>query len=64
MERKSDTGLSVLVVGAGIAGLAFSIEAHRQGHEVKILEKRENPGDYGKPSNAPTMLKVLLKFMV
>uniref|UniRef100_L2FUI0 FAD binding domain protein n=1 Tax=Colletotrichum fructicola (strain Nara gc5) TaxID=1213859 RepID=L2FUI0_COLFN len=47
MERLPDSGLSVLVVGAGIAGLAFSIEAHRQGHTVKVLEKRANPGDYG-----------------
>lgn len=48
MERLPDSGISVLVVGAGIAGLAFSIEAYRQGHNVKILEKRAAPGDYGK----------------
>ncbi|KAJ0115630.1 FAD-dependent monooxygenase fsr3 [Diaporthe amygdali] len=47
MERLPDSGLSVLVVGAGIAGLAFSIEAYRQGHTVKVLEKRAAPGDYG-----------------
>lgn len=48
MERLPDSGISVLVVGAGIAGLAFSIEAYRQGHTVKILEKRAERGDYGK----------------
>lgn len=47
MERLSDSGISILVVGAGIAGLAFAIESHRQGHSVKVLEKRINPGDYG-----------------
>lgn len=48
METPSDKNLSILVVGAGIAGLAFSIEAHRRGHQVKVLEKREEPGDFGK----------------
>lgn len=48
MERLPDSGISVLVVGAGIAGLAFSIEACRQGHTVRVLEKRAAPGDYGK----------------
>ncbi|KAK1623871.1 hypothetical protein BDP81DRAFT_465163 [Colletotrichum phormii] len=39
MERLSDSGISILVVGAGIAGLAFAIEAHRQRHSVKVLER-------------------------
>lgn len=40
MERENDTGISILVVGGGIAGLAFAIEAHRKGHTVQIIERR------------------------
>ncbi|KAF5232510.1 hypothetical protein FAUST_8698 [Fusarium austroamericanum] len=40
MERAEDTGISILVVGGGIAGLSFAIEAHRKGHNVQIVERR------------------------
>lgn len=40
MERGEDTGISVLVVGGGIAGLTFAIEAHRKGHKVQVIERR------------------------
>ncbi|RGP78644.1 FAD nad p-binding domain-containing [Fusarium longipes] len=40
MERENDTGISILVVGGGIAGLSFAIEAHRKGHNVRIIERR------------------------
>jgi 2-polyprenyl-6-methoxyphenol hydroxylase-like FAD-dependent oxidoreductase len=40
MERNTDTGISVLVVGGGIAGLTFAIEAHRKGHTVQVIERR------------------------
>jgi 2-polyprenyl-6-methoxyphenol hydroxylase-like FAD-dependent oxidoreductase len=53
MELQIDHQLSVLVVGAGIAGLALSIEADRQGHQVRILEKRQEPGDYGESLTSP-----------
>ncbi|KAI0197492.1 putative monooxygenase [Astrocystis sublimbata] len=33
------TGIRVLVVGAGFAGLAAAIECHRKGHSVTLLEK-------------------------
>lgn len=40
MERNTDTGISVLVVGGGIAGLTFAIEAHRKGLTVQVIERR------------------------
>ncbi|KAG2418549.1 hypothetical protein HFD88_001650 [Aspergillus terreus] len=40
MERGEDTGISILVVGGGIAGLTFAIEAHRKGHNVQVIEQR------------------------
>lgn len=39
MERYPSSGLDVLVVGGGLGGLTFAIEAHRKGHCVRILEK-------------------------
>ncbi|KAG1841225.1 monooxygenase [Suillus subalutaceus] len=35
----SDTGIDVIVVGAGFGGLACAIECKRKGHRVMILEK-------------------------
>ncbi|QQK46638.1 TqaE [Penicillium digitatum] len=34
------TGITVIIVGLGIAGLTAAIECHRQGHEVIGLEKK------------------------
>ncbi|KAF3770023.1 FAD/NAD(P)-binding domain-containing protein [Cryphonectria parasitica EP155] len=34
----SDTGIKVIVVGAGFGGLSAAIECHRQGHKVEIYE--------------------------
>ncbi|KAF3047955.1 hypothetical protein E8E11_009306 [Didymella keratinophila] len=45
MEREIATGNSVLVVGAGIGGLTFAIEAYRKGHDVRIIE-RSPEGQY------------------
>lgn len=48
IERKPSSGLSILVVGGGIAGLGFAIEAYRKGHEVRIIDRRPNFDDYGR----------------
>jgi len=37
--RLPPSGISVLVVGAGFAGLSAAIEADRKGHDVTLLEK-------------------------
>lgn len=36
---KSNTGIKVIVVGAGFGGLTTAIECHRQGHDVVVYEK-------------------------
>lgn len=48
MERQPDTGISILVVGGGIAGLTFAIEAHRKGHTVQVIERRPEGETSGK----------------
>ena len=35
----NSTGIKVIIVGAGFAGLACAIECKRKGHEVLLLEK-------------------------
>ncbi|KAH6613955.1 hypothetical protein C7974DRAFT_344738 [Boeremia exigua] len=45
LTRQPATGISVLVVGAGIGGLTFAIEAHRKGHDVRVIE-RSPEGQY------------------
>jgi monoamine oxidase len=34
-----DSGISVLIVGTGLAGLTCAIECIRKGHKVQVLEK-------------------------
>lgn len=48
MQHKPPTGISVLIVGSGLGGLTFAIEAYRQGHDVQIIEKRPKIEDFGK----------------
>jgi hypothetical protein len=38
-ERWEQSGISILIVGAGVAGLMAALECWRQGHEVRIIEK-------------------------
>ncbi|EPE10443.1 salicylate hydroxylase [Ophiostoma piceae UAMH 11346] len=45
---KPKTGIRVIIVGTGFAGLTAAIECHRQGHTVTVLEKfpvRKQLGD-------------------
>ncbi|CAI6334763.1 unnamed protein product [Periconia digitata] len=37
--RRPSTGISVIIVGAGFAGLSAAIECDRKGHHVTLLEK-------------------------
>jgi len=59
MERAEDTGISILVVGGGIAGLTFAIEAHRKGHNVQIVERRLRGETAGK--KLPLLLCILIE---
>ncbi|KAI7542473.1 monooxygenase [Hortaea werneckii] len=36
------SGISVLIVGAGVGGLMAALECHRKGHNVRILERSHN----------------------
>lgn len=45
MQRDPPTDIDVLVVGGGIGGLAFAIEAYRKGHTVRVIE-RNDKGQY------------------
>lgn len=45
MGRKPATGISILVVWAGIGRLTFAIEAYRKGHDVRVVE-RSPEGQY------------------
>ncbi|TPX09882.1 uncharacterized protein E0L32_008904 [Thyridium curvatum] len=47
-ERDTDTGIKVLIIGAGFAGLTAALECWRKGHEVVgILERNEGPNYSG-----------------
>lgn len=38
-ERSPLSGISILIVGAGVGGLLAALECWRKGHEVQIIEK-------------------------
>lgn len=52
MVRDPASGLEIIIVGGGIAGLSFAIEAYRKGHQVTLLERRPDFNDYGLSSSA------------
>lgn len=39
--RRSPSGIEVIIVGAGFAGIAAAVECDRKGHTVTLLEKAE-----------------------
>ncbi|KAL1632475.1 hypothetical protein SLS56_003553 [Neofusicoccum ribis] len=47
MQQSPDSGISVLVVGGGLAGLATAIESYRKGHQVRVVDRRPNFNDFG-----------------
>lgn len=47
-DRYPPSGINILIVGAGLGGLAFAIEAHRKGHDVHIIDRRAHFNDYGR----------------
>lgn len=48
MTQDTQQRLSILVVGSGIGGLTFAIEACRKGHHVRVYERRPNSTSTGK----------------
>lgn len=47
IQRYPSSGLSILIVGGGIAGLGMAIEGYRKGHDVRVIDRRPNFEDYG-----------------
>lgn len=41
------SGISVLIVGTGFAGLTAALECTRKGHDVQILERNEDADHAG-----------------
>ena len=39
VKRYPKSGISILVVGAGVGGLLAALECWRKGHDVRVLEK-------------------------
>jgi monoamine oxidase len=46
-ERHSSTGISILIVGAGVGGVLTALESWRKEHEVRILERSSSPIETG-----------------
>lgn len=42
------SGIDVLIVGTGLAGLTAAIECVRKGHNVKIIERNSDINTAGK----------------
>ncbi|KAJ5404629.1 hypothetical protein N7509_004500 [Penicillium cosmopolitanum] len=47
VEKMQDTGIEVIIVGAGIGGLWAALECWRNGHKVRILDKTKGPETNG-----------------
>ena len=47
-ERQPSTGISVLIVGAGVGGIMTALECWRKGHDVRILERSSGPVEAGR----------------
>lgn len=43
----SPTGISCLVVGAGVGGLMTALECRRKGHDVQVIERSLRPSTAG-----------------
>jgi 2-polyprenyl-6-methoxyphenol hydroxylase-like FAD-dependent oxidoreductase len=47
MVREPESGIDVLVVGAGLGGLFGAIELYRQGHNVRVIEIKTQVEGFG-----------------
>lgn len=53
MEEYPPTGIKVIVVGSGFAGLACAIESQRKGHKVILVEKSR---EFAIPGTQPILV--------
>lgn len=44
------TGISCLIVGAGVGGLTTALECRRKGHSVRVVERSSSPSTAGIPT--------------
>lgn len=49
------TGIDVLIVGTGLAGLVAALEGVRKGHNVRVLERNASINTAGKLSLLQTL---------
>lgn len=47
VKRMPETGINVVIVGAGIGGLWTALECWRKGHTVRIFDKTKAPDTHG-----------------
>ncbi|KAK0206683.1 hypothetical protein DFS33DRAFT_611258 [Desarmillaria ectypa] len=47
MAREPLSGIDVLIVGGGLAGLTAAIECYRKGHDVRVVERRPGLDPFG-----------------
>ena len=47
------SGIDVIIVGTGLAGLVAAIECTRKGHNVHVLERSATINTQGTPVSAP-----------
>jgi len=57
-----DSGIHVLIVGTGLAGLTAAIECHRKGHRVQVLERHTEISTMGMQSYQPCHHTPMLTF--
>ncbi|KAK3652911.1 hypothetical protein LTR56_004859 [Elasticomyces elasticus] len=41
-QRAEPSGISVLIIGAGVGGLVAALECYRKGHDVRVLERSDS----------------------
>ncbi|KAI1199984.1 putative salicylate hydroxylase [Nemania serpens] len=64
-ERRAVRSLSIIIVGAGIGGLAIGLCMRKTGHDVLILEKRKQITEVGAGIQlAPNASRILRRFGV
>ena len=57
LEKNGTTSKRIVVIGAGPAGLEFSVDAAARGHEVTLLEKNDHLGGLLKAASLPAYKK-------
>lgn len=56
------SGIDVLIVGTGLAGLVAALECLRKGHNVRVLERNADINTAGKEPWRCNMYNILIAF--